>query len=406
MRQQVQSESAELNIRGMDPNLVEQVKIAALRRGGRAALRNWVTQALARALRQEAEPRKAPRIFLCAHCVAENRKRTESFQIAPLHNPTTVASEGDRAGADLPRRSVSAPASIAKLLEKVRANEPGPAPIISAPGAENSQGPLPGAAESIPAAGQTAVVPQPPSLPKHRALEVAPGVWVGSDEDYEGIRSEDREQLWSALHAAKEPWHREMVGYKTQSAPECEERLVARRGNEMALNLIDVRMLGPGAAHYVPEAVIRAGMDFVDEQLAQGRRVIIHAASGKSRAAAIALLWMQRRGLLPPDMTAAMEKFRRIYPRFEPGAGIRRYLESKSADVWGGVIGDDGAIANAGSTKDTRLPGTENEKPDAAAAGRRRESAADADLHESAGPGLDLAAHVARGPGESDQRLA
>lgn len=313
-------ESAELNIRGLDPQLVEQVRIAALRRGGRAALRNWMTQAIARQLRSELEPAPAPRLFLCAGCVARNRARAAEFsRQAPPQMQTSVA--GPARGAPEPSR---APSVLARLLEQVEAEgerdgkeELAP---VSPPGAGT---------EAAAAADDEAVVEQPPSF---EAVEVAPGLWVGSDDDWRAFvrrgvwlqKRPDDPALketgdplgWSILQAAREPWHREMVGYETRSAPEGPERLVARRNERMALNLIDVRELGPGGECYVPEEVIVAAMAFLAERLAAGDQVLVHAGDGTSAAPTIALLYAG----LP------LKDWRQKYPRFEPRAGMKAYL--------------------------------------------------------------------------------
>lgn len=345
LRTQTQLDSAELNIRGMDPGLVEQVKIAAVRRGGRAALRSWVTEALARALRLEQEPAQRPRLFLCARCVDVNRKRAADFPGGQPHAP--IAPLEGESGVRTGIPGSAAPASIAKLLERVRSNseitnEPGANSNAATPGAA---APLPRAAD-VPSAGNTEnQQPTSSSLPSHRAVEVTARLWVGTDQDYEGleaaIRQNDQPDAWSFLSAAKEPWHRRMVGYQTSSAPEGDERLFAiRRGipeftsSHMALNLIDVRELGPGGAHYIPEAVLTAGIDFLTQELAAGKNVLVHAGSGMSRAPLVAMAWMRRQGLLPQPWGEAQEAFRVLYPRFTPGAGVRRYLElAAGADV-------------------------------------------------------------------------
>jgi hypothetical protein len=161
--------------------------------------------------------------------------------------------------------------------------------------------------------------------------EVHPGLWVGSDADYELVQGLATEHLgWSFLQAAKEPWHRTLVGYQTRSAPEGPERLAARRGNRMALNLIDVHELGPGGERYVPEAVIEAALVFLGERLAAGDQVLVHSGRGTSRAPAIALLYLQRQGILPEAYEAARALFLAKYPAFAPGAGLAAYLAAQT----------------------------------------------------------------------------
>lgn len=164
------------------------------------------------------------------------------------------------------------------------------------------------------------------------AVEVAPGLWVGQDSDFNELMLGSHPEIlagWSVVSAAKEPWHRGMVGYKTRSAPEGAERLWARRGNHLALNLIDVRELGPGGECYVPDSVVETALAFIDERLDAGDRVLVHAGTGKSRAPLLAYLYLLRKGALPS--LAAEPAFRERYPRWLPSAGIEKYLSMATA---------------------------------------------------------------------------
>jgi hypothetical protein len=319
-------DNSELNVRGMDAELVQQVKIAALRRGGKAPLRRWVSQALAQALRNEASgPR--PRLKLCAGCVRANEELAKRVKppmmgpagsISPTHAPSERAYP-DQAGALSP---------FADLIGKID-DDPG-ADLPLAPSQE-------AAAESTDGTESPAAL-QPPTISRY-GIEVAPGLWIGGDADYERWENSRHLASWSVLQAAKEPWHRLMVGYETKSAPECAERLFARRENRMALNLIDVRKLGPGGTAYVPAEVVSAALNFIDERLMAGDGVLVHSSHGKSRAPGLAFLYMRRHGLLPFQFEAAMELFRKKYPDFEPGAGMLATLEQECrlrGDVCGG----------------------------------------------------------------------
>jgi len=313
-------ESADLNIRGMDPLVVEQVRIAAARRGGRAALRNWVTQALVRVLRMETDAGPQPRLFLCASCVAKNLARNKLLHPGPAGSSTMPRPRQDGEGG-CPDPAAPSSSSLARLLQKIEQAAPAEDSSLVAPSAD--------------AAKATEPLPESAALPCLTAVEVATGLWVGADGDYGAMREREG---WSYLHAAKEPWHREMVGYLTKSAPEGPERLFARRENRMALNLIDVRKLGPGGETYTPAEVIRAGLSFLAERLYAGERVLVHSNHGHSRAPGLALLYLQQSGALPADYEAAAAAFRRLYPAFEPHIGIETYLRGRGADVSGKEI--------------------------------------------------------------------
>ncbi len=320
-------ESADLNIRGMDPAVVEQVRIAAARRGGRAALRSWVTQALLRVLRLENDPRPQPRLFLCAACVAKNLERNKLpiLGLAGSGTRPRPRPEGEEHCLD---PAVSSSPLVARLLQKIEAP--------AAEAAASEAGPPAAAAFPTDTSGALpeSPAPQQPSLAaiETAAIEVAPGLLVGSDTDYAVLGGRER---WSYLQAAKEPWHRTMVGYQTKSSPESPERLVARRGNVMALNLIDVRKLGPGGETYTPAEVIRAGLSFMAERLYAGDQVLVHSNHGHSRAPGLALLYLQQSGALPGEYEAAADRFRQLYPAFAPNPGIETYLRGRGADFSG-----------------------------------------------------------------------
>ena len=59
--------------------------------------------------------------------------------------------------------------------------------------------------------------------------EVMPGLFVGNALDYDLVKDDPD---WSVVQCAKEPWHREALGYTGRAAPrEHPEYLWARRGN-------------------------------------------------------------------------------------------------------------------------------------------------------------------------------
>ena len=127
---------------------------------------------------------------------------------------------------------------------------------------------------------------------------------------------------WCIVHAAKEPRHRDALGYTGRGAPkENPEYLIARRGNELMLNLVDMAKVSPEFT----DPIFTAAHDFMREALADGKQVLIHCNEGKSRAPTIAMLYLMDRNL-PFD--EAMEKFREIYPAYDPGAGMLEYARN------------------------------------------------------------------------------
>lgn len=157
--------------------------------------------------------------------------------------------------------------------------------------------------------------------------EVFPRLYVGNADDWQNLflmtSSGTLEHEWLVLHAAKLPWHKDFCGYTGRGAPKDDpEYYVARRGNRMALNLIDVENVD-----WMPPPIFDAALEFISEGLHAGKNVLIHCNQGGSRAPAIALLWLHLNASgwrLPFE--EAEEKFRAIYPAYAPAGGPREYV--------------------------------------------------------------------------------
>jgi predicted protein tyrosine phosphatase len=153
-------------------------------------------------------------------------------------------------------------------------------------------------------------------------IEVYPNLFVGDQIDYE--LNVLGQKGWAVVHACKEPYHRQALGYRGRTAPEGHrERLVARRGHRLILNMVDAR-----DPSLFSEEMMDAALDFIDETLDKGLKVLVHSNRGQSRSASIALLYMAARlDELPAEsLEAAEEKFKTIYPYYNPQSGIREHL--------------------------------------------------------------------------------
>ncbi len=154
-------------------------------------------------------------------------------------------------------------------------------------------------------------------------IEVYKNLWVGSHADWDFINLSG--ESFSIIHAAKEPYHRELLGYTTQGAPkEHPYYLFARFDKVLYLNLVDA-----DDARYIPEEIINEAISFIDNHLLLGNRVLIHCNEGKSRAPGIALLWMYKNSHLPQSFREAGPAFKKIYPDFYPKNGIFEIIRSR-----------------------------------------------------------------------------
>ena len=153
-------------------------------------------------------------------------------------------------------------------------------------------------------------------------IEVYPKLFVGNENDYElTVRGQEG---WAVVHACKEPYHRQALGYSRRGAPKSHpEYRVAHRGNRLMLNIVDA----PNPELFAKE-MIDAALNFIDEALTKGLRVLVHCNEGVSRSPSIALLCMAARlRVLPTEsLEAAEDQFKAIYPNYRPKPGIRGHL--------------------------------------------------------------------------------
>lgn len=158
-------------------------------------------------------------------------------------------------------------------------------------------------------------------------IEVFPNLYVGSGTDL--IHVDDGKKGvkdgWFVVSAARDPWHREALGYTGRGAPkDHSEYLMAARLRRLILNLVDA-----ADPAYIREEIMDAATRSISDALDRGDKVLIHCNQGGSRAPGIALMWLRKNH---PDyaeatFAEAVEGFTKAYPDFAPAAGIRGYLE-------------------------------------------------------------------------------
>lgn len=162
-------------------------------------------------------------------------------------------------------------------------------------------------------------------------MEIWPALHIGTERDYEqDIRHREG---WSIVHACKEPYHRGALGYRTPIAPlEHPEHHVARRGHRLMLNLLDE----PDALS-VAQNLIDAALDFTDEQLKAGRKVLIHCNLGTSRSPTVGLLYLLSRTshFRSGTFEEIEARFRYLYPIYSPSLGMYDFARMHFAHYQG-----------------------------------------------------------------------
>lgn len=142
------------------------------------------------------------------------------------------------------------------------------------------------------------------------------GLYVGSDADV----PEAKRRGYARLSATKDgpDGHRAMLGYETLGAPKGKDYLFARKGDWMALNLIDVEN-----PEWIPEKVLLVGIEFIREMISAGKKVLVHCNAGHSRGPTTALMYMRSVGEMPQPFNRAQKIFKTLYPPFSPGHGMQ-----------------------------------------------------------------------------------
>lgn len=157
-------------------------------------------------------------------------------------------------------------------------------------------------------------------------IEIVPHLFVGNQLDYEK-RIKDND-LWWVLHACKEPYHREALGYNGLGGPrEHHEYLFAYRddGRRLILNMVDAPK-----PQFFADGMMDEAIAFIGRALEVGADVLVHCNQGGSRAPGLALLYLRRRHAdwmdADIDFETAEDMFRGLYPQYQPANGIREYL--------------------------------------------------------------------------------
>ncbi len=155
-------------------------------------------------------------------------------------------------------------------------------------------------------------------------LEVHPGLFLSSQANYEAHRATCKD--WAIVHACKEPYHREALGYRTPGAPiNHPEYLFALRPNRLILNLVDAK-----DEAYIPDKIMDTAVCFIADKLANGQKVLVHCNQGMSRSPGIVMLYLgTHTDRLSASFEEALEQFHTIYPPFEPNGGVLGFLRKR-----------------------------------------------------------------------------
>lgn len=153
-------------------------------------------------------------------------------------------------------------------------------------------------------------------------IEICQRLFIGNESDYE-MRVKHKAGWW-IVHACKEPYHRQLLGYKGRGAPKDHpEYLIARRDNRLIVNLVDA-----DDPAYIPKQIFDECLVFIETALNSGGNVLVHCNQGESRSPSIGFLYLVvHTDILPKaSFEAAETSFLRIYPAYRPKGGMRGFL--------------------------------------------------------------------------------
>ncbi len=153
-------------------------------------------------------------------------------------------------------------------------------------------------------------------------IEVFNNLFIGSEIDNETIVK--REGGWHVVHACKEPYHRQLLGYTGRAAPKPHpDNLVADQGNRLFLNLIDAH--DPA---YIPKEIIDAAIGFVNKTVQSGGRVLLHCNQSRARSPSIGLIYLaiHTKLISRTSRPYAKAEYQRLYPYYNPNRSMRGFL--------------------------------------------------------------------------------
>jgi hypothetical protein len=160
--------------------------------------------------------------------------------------------------------------------------------------------------------------------------DIMPRLYIGGDADYEKLSASPDRPGWSYLRCNKygTGGHQQTLKYTTPAAPQGKDYLSVRRGNLLALNMLDL-----DDPNFVSPEMIRTGLDFIRERLDAGDKVLVSCNQGQSRAPTMGLMFMRSVGEMPLSFVQSERVYRTFYPHYNPKQGIRQYARSHWAEL-------------------------------------------------------------------------
>lgn len=155
--------------------------------------------------------------------------------------------------------------------------------------------------------------------------KISENIYVGNQDDYYSIKLGE----WAVVHACKDPFHKELVGYRGNLPKEHPDYPYKEVKNRLALNLVDMENpYDPNWYNHYLNVFIYT-MKFIDRKLSEGKNILIHCNQGESRGPSIGMLYMAYKGFFEyKDYDYTKAEFLKLYPEFLPKRNITENIKA------------------------------------------------------------------------------
>jgi hypothetical protein len=150
-------------------------------------------------------------------------------------------------------------------------------------------------------------------------MELMANIYIGTELDYYNIPDKTE---WAILHCCKYPFHCNFVGYKGNLSPSHPDYAFKIKGNEMALNLVDMDYFSKNYLDF-NKRMFETAFSFLDGYRNKEYKILIHCNQGESRGPTMGMLYAARLGAFDyADFDTTVAKLRTLYPLYKPKTNI------------------------------------------------------------------------------------
>lgn len=159
--------------------------------------------------------------------------------------------------------------------------------------------------------------------------EVYKNIYVGNQNDYDSANTSE----WAVVHACKDPFHKELVGYRGNLSPNHSNYALIEKGNRLALNLVDMDTFSDSYFEHHKKMLIYT-IDFINRKIKEGKKILIHCNQGQSRSPSIAMLYLASIGVFNYNSFEKTEElFKANYPEYNPRINIRENIRRSWSEI-------------------------------------------------------------------------